>query len=967
MDLSPTEQLYRAQYADYRGARPAAGRRPLPQATISPVYRHTTTPNEQFTSHEFGYFHLAAREHKCKSYKLHRNLRGRAVAKDAQLEHRERRENRDWNYVFPPSVIERHCNAAIVQELLNCDCRICGSFDVDLSEDVSLISDVEDDLEVRFSIAVLAYMGASFAIRSLYKCGLGKSGFSLSVKLDSVSLKEEMFNPLQKEPKIPEFQQKESDRPLEHMALDFNASYEETRMLLRSPKLEANMTTTALQGCNLPFLKERSLDPRTPHKYPHVSILSIHPEYRDASVPTGQLVRKKLQRASGIIDESAGDEKNILKFIAGMDRKNIIKLCFWFTYDNTINLVFPKYPGTLEDVLLEKWGPSRRSQFSSKFRGSRLNHWLWEEAVDIVGALDYIHNPGIFNGENVIMAHFDLKPANILVDEEGHLVITDFGIARIKSLANGDTTKLVAGAGTLTYAPPEGNKVANLRLSRAYDIWSMGCILLEIILFVLYDKGPRNNTSGVELFAKARLEEGERRRVQFDYSFWMEKRNGVSLKDCVDQRLKQVEKSDDAYMKRAGKELRNFMLNTAASARHPAKTCYDLLKEDDPSLARRGVTFSGGQILAVGEHTESPIHQMSVFFDSKDPKRLSHPSVDCQLRCFLIRSSNQKRDKCQVVMKYESNECQQERSDCGYISEEEFVPISSYVNPRIPGTPFQFRLSSIHPQIAFKFNDERDFFRVQAAFTRQQVRVPTQGLSNLPIKRCWFKRSGIFKRNGPFDLPSKLKASGCVQIWDQLSEQEYRDSVIPDNPRLSGSSSGSGSNSTGSSFHLFRSPTRVNTNASTIQDAAPKQSTQVNPTRIAIFLCSEPDQGQDLTLITLNMAYLAQDLGSEHICEDKNNPEPGNYEACVTFNTLPGHKSFNAGCFREITKGDVAGTRINISPGIPLDPMALHNKEQDEGTPLKWLELEFNTKEDRENFQRRVKQSRLEPYGVRIP
>jgi serine/threonine protein kinase len=640
-----------------------------------------------------------------------------------------------------------------------------------------------------------------------------------------------------------------------------------------------------------------------------------------------------------MIDESAGDEKNILKFIAELDRKNIIKLCFWFTYDNTINLVFPKYPGTLEDVLLERWGPGRRSQFSSKFRGSRLNHWLWEEAVDIVGALDYVHNPGRFNGENVIMAHFDLKPANILVDKEGHLVITDFGIARIKSLATGNTTGLLGGAGTSTYAPPEGNKSSTQSLNRAYDIWSMGCILLEIILFVLYDKGPKNNTSDVEVFATARLEEGVKRGVQLDQSFWKEGKHGASLKDCVDERLKQLEKLDDAYLKLAVKEIRTSMLNTTASNRHTAKDCHASLR-DDMSLTGGGVSLSGNQVVAVGEHTGSPIHQMSVFFDSKDPARLSHPSVDCQLRCFLIRSPSQKRDKWQVIMSYESNKREKEHSDCGYLAEEEFVPISSYINPKIPGTPFQFRLMTIHPQITFKLNDERDFFRIQAAFTRQQVRVPRHGASNIPIKRCWFKKSSMF------GLPTRLKVSGCVQIWDQLSEDEYRETIIPVNRRLSNSGSGSGSNSTGYSSYPFPSPTRSNTIATAIQDAAPKQSTKANPTRVAIFLCSDPAQGQELTLITLNMAYQNQVMGSDHICKDNDIPEAeaGNYEACVTFNTLPGHKSFNAGCFREITKEDISGIPIRISPGIPLDPMTLHSKEQDGETALKWLELEFNSK-----------------------
>jgi len=99
-----------------------------------------------------------------------------------------------------------------------------------------------------------------------------------------------------------------------------------------------------------------------------------------------------------------------------------------------INLIFPKYPGTLEEVLKDNSRPKKRSIESSKFRGSRLNYWPWEEAVELVGAFDYIRNAGTLNGQNtpIIIGHFGLKPANILVGIEGRLIITDFGTARIR-------------------------------------------------------------------------------------------------------------------------------------------------------------------------------------------------------------------------------------------------------------------------------------------------------------------------------------------------------------------------------------------------------------------------------------------------------------------------------------------------------------------------------------------------------
>lgn len=88
----------------------------------------------------------------------------------------------------------------------------------------------------------------------------------------------------------------------------------------------------------------------------------------------------------------------------------------------------------------------------------------------ISSALDYAHARGI--------VHCDLKPNNILLDEEGNAYLTDFGIARMMKEA-----VLVAQSdsqtGTPAYMAPE--QWQNQRLDKKTDIYALGVILFQLL------------------------------------------------------------------------------------------------------------------------------------------------------------------------------------------------------------------------------------------------------------------------------------------------------------------------------------------------------------------------------------------------------------------------------------------------------------------------------------------------------
>ncbi|KAK7306523.1 hypothetical protein VNO77_44470 [Canavalia gladiata] len=108
----------------------------------------------------------------------------------------------------------------------------------------------------------------------------------------------------------------------------------------------------------------------------------------------------------------------------------------------------------------------------------------------LIDAVGYCHSQGVY--------HRDLKLENLLLDENGDLKITDFGLsALVKSRKNDDDYLLHTTCGTPAYVSPEIIKKKAYDGAKA-DIWSCGVILYVLLAGFL----PFNDKNLMEMYRK---------------------------------------------------------------------------------------------------------------------------------------------------------------------------------------------------------------------------------------------------------------------------------------------------------------------------------------------------------------------------------------------------------------------------------------------------------------------------------
>jgi serine/threonine protein kinase len=152
------------------------------------------------------------------------------------------------------------------------------------------------------------------------------------------------------------------------------------------------------------------------------------------------------------------------KFVASFNHPNIVQIYDFNAFDRDGSQVFYMVmvllPGKTLKAVLEEYCE----------RGERLTHErVYQIMLSLTDALGYAHARG--------MVHRDIKPGNILFDERGQAILTDFGIARLAQGARLTSDSVTVG--TPAYMSPE--QAVGAEVDSRSDLYALGVMFYEML------------------------------------------------------------------------------------------------------------------------------------------------------------------------------------------------------------------------------------------------------------------------------------------------------------------------------------------------------------------------------------------------------------------------------------------------------------------------------------------------------
>ncbi|KAH0729125.1 hypothetical protein KY289_000313 [Solanum tuberosum] len=186
----------------------------------------------------------------------------------------------------------------------------------------------------------------------------------------------------------------------------------------------------------------------------------------------GSVYKGKLQSgpnvAVKILSKPKADGQDFINEVATIGRihhVNIVQLIGYCAERCKRALVYDFMPnGSLEKYITPREGGAELLSWKRKF----------EIALGVARGIEYLHR-----GCDIQILHFDIKPHNILLDENFIPKLSDFGLAKSYQTDNSIVT-LTAARGTIGYKPELINRSIG-PISYKADVYSFGMLLIDIV------------------------------------------------------------------------------------------------------------------------------------------------------------------------------------------------------------------------------------------------------------------------------------------------------------------------------------------------------------------------------------------------------------------------------------------------------------------------------------------------------
>ncbi|XP_068503291.1 LEAF RUST 10 DISEASE-RESISTANCEUS RECEPTOR-LIKE PROTEIN KINASE-like 2.5 [Phaseolus vulgaris] len=184
----------------------------------------------------------------------------------------------------------------------------------------------------------------------------------------------------------------------------------------------------------------------------------------EGKLPTGSPVAVKL------LNESKGNGEDFINEVLSISRTfhvNIVTLLGFCLEGRKKALIYEFMANGSLDKFIYKKGLVSIVSLS----------WdnLYQISIGIARGLEYLHR-----GCNTKILHFDIKPHNILLDENFCPKISDFGLAKL-CVMNESIISMSDARGTMGYLAPEMWSRNFGRVSQKSDVYSYGMMLLEMV------------------------------------------------------------------------------------------------------------------------------------------------------------------------------------------------------------------------------------------------------------------------------------------------------------------------------------------------------------------------------------------------------------------------------------------------------------------------------------------------------